>query len=62
MSVNESKTVTNNDARGFHSRMKMRSMFPRFFDRLQTSSLGLRNSINANNVLVTMEIYILSSL
>ena len=35
----------------------MPSASPRFFDRLQTSSLALRNSIYANRVFVTMEIY-----
>ena len=35
-------------------------MSPRFFDRLQTSSLALGNSINANRVHVTIEIYISS--
>ena len=50
----------NNDARGFHSRMKMRIMSPGFFDKLQTSSLALGNSINANSVHVTVGIYISS--
>ena len=36
----------------------MPSMSPRFFDRLQTSSLALGNSINANRVHVTIGIYI----
>ena len=47
-------TVTNSDARGFYSRLEMRNMSPRFFDRFQTSSLALGNSINANSMHVTM--------
>ena len=35
-------------------------MSPSFFDRLQTSSHALGNSINANSMHVTIEIYILS--
>ena len=38
----------------------MRSVSPRLFDGLQTSSLTLRNSMNAISVHVTIEIYILS--
>ena len=51
---------SNSDVREFHARMKMRSMSLRFFDRLQSSSGALRNSISANSVHVTMEIYISS--
>ena len=49
---------SNSDVREFHAQMKMRSMSLRFFDQLQSSSIALRNSISANNVHVTMEIYI----
>ena len=51
-------TVTKSDARGFHPRLKMRRMSARFFDRSKSSSVILRNSICANSVIVTMEIYI----
>ena len=53
-------TVTNSDVRDFHSRMEMRSVSPRLFDGLQTSSLTLGNSMNAISVHVTIEIYISS--
>ena len=39
------------------SEIAVRSISPRFFDQLQTSSHALGNSITANRVHVTIEIY-----
>ena len=60
ISLREATAVTNSDVRGFHSRIDMRSVSPRFFDGLQTLSLTLGNIMKAISVHVTIDIYISS--